>query len=111
MGLFGSVNVQAKGAEWYRSQVTAEELKLAQTGTTPAGQPLINYDAVYPIGHPKAGKPILKMLNVDTIVHTDLNAIITGPNKGRFPTGTFRANQTEPDRDRPFRRIHRDLSR
>ena len=84
MGLFGSVNVQAKGAEWYRSQVTAEELKLAQTGVTPAGQPLINYDAVYPIGHPKAGKPILKMLNVDTIVHTDLNAIITGPNKGRF---------------------------
>ena len=103
MGLFGSVNVQAKGAEWYRSQVTAEELKLAQTGVTPAGQPLINYDAVYPVGHPKAGKPILKMLNVDTIVHTDLNAIITGPNKGRFPAGTFRANQTEPDRDRPFR--------
>ena len=53
MGLFGSVNVQAKGAEWYRSQVTAEELKLAQTGITPAGQPLINYDAVYQMDIPR----------------------------------------------------------
>jgi hypothetical protein len=103
MGLFGSVNVEAKGAEWYRSQVTNEELKLAQTGTTAGGQPIINYDAVYPLGHPKAGKPILKMLSGDTIVHTDLNAIITGPNKGRFPAGTFKLNQTEPDRERPFR--------
>ena len=102
-GLFGSVNVEAKGAEWYRSQVTQDDMKLAQTGTTPGGQPVINYDAVYPIGHPKAGKPILKMLNGDTIVHTDLNAIITGPNKGRFPAGTFKFNQTEPDRERPFR--------
>ncbi|HEU4837663.1 MAG TPA: hypothetical protein VFS90_24750 [Pyrinomonadaceae bacterium] len=103
MGLFGSVNVEAKGAEWYRSQVTNEDMKLAQTGTTAGGQPIINYDAVYPVGHPKAGKPILKMLNGDTIIHTDLNAIITGPNKGRFPTGTFTLNQTEPDRERPFR--------
>ncbi|HEX3186057.1 MAG TPA: hypothetical protein VHQ94_14760 [Pyrinomonadaceae bacterium] len=102
-GLFGSVNVEVKGAEWYRSQVTADDMKLAQTGTTAGGQPIINYDAVYPLGHPKAGKPILKMLNGDTIIHTDLNAIITGPNKGRFPTGTYRVNQTEPDRDRPFR--------
>ncbi|HEX6043412.1 MAG TPA: hypothetical protein VFZ22_02900 [Pyrinomonadaceae bacterium] len=102
-GLFGSVNVEPKNAEWYRSQLTAADMKLAQTGTTPGGQPIINYDAVYPVGHPKAGKPIIKMLNGDTIVHTDLNAIITGPNKGRFAAGTFRANQTEPDRDRPFR--------
>ena len=43
------------------------------------------------------------MLNGDTIVHTDLNAIITGPNKGRFPAGTYKPNQTEPDRERPFR--------
>src|SRR6185369_12020501 len=91
-GLFGSVNVEQKGAEWYRSQVTEADLTLAKTGTTAGGQPIINYDAVYPTGHPKAGQPILKMLNVDTIVNTDLNAIITGPNKGRFPTGTYRAN-------------------
>ena len=102
-GLFGSVNVEQKGAEWYRSQVTAADLNLAKTGTTPGGQPVINYDAVYPTGHPKAGQPILKMLNVDTIVNTDLNAIITGPNKGRFPTGTYRPNATNPDRDKPFR--------
>ncbi len=102
-GLFGSVNVEAVGAEWYRSQVTQAELALATTGTTLKGQPIINYDAVYPVGHPKAGKPILKMLNGDTIEHTDLNAIITGPNKGRFPAGTFKPNQTEPDRERPFR--------
>src|ERR1041385_4779106 len=102
-GLFGSVNVEQKGAEWYRSQVTAADLNLAKTGTTPGGQPVINYDAVYPTGHPKAGQPILKMLNVDTIVNTDLNAIITGPNKGRFATGTYRANATNPDRDKPFR--------
>src|SRR5688572_21169434 len=39
-GLFGSVNVEPKGAEWYRSQVTAEDMALAKTGTTPAGQPI-----------------------------------------------------------------------
>src|ERR1043165_2904260 len=55
-GLFGSVNVEAKGAEWYRSQVTAEDMNLAKTGTTPGGQPIINYDAVYPAGHPRAGQ-------------------------------------------------------
>ncbi len=102
-GLFGSVNVEQQGAEWYRSQVTAADLTLAKTGTTAGGQPIINYDAVYPVGHPRAGQPILKMLNGDTIVNTDLNAIITGPNMGRFPTGTYRPNATNPDRDKPFR--------
>src|ERR1700752_1229126 len=102
-GLFGSVNVERQGAEWYRSQVTAADLNLAKTGTTPGGQPIINYDAVYPVGHPRAGQPILKMLNVDTIVNTDLNAIITGPNKGRFPTGTPRPTPPNRNRDKPFR--------
>lgn len=102
-GLFGSVNVEPRGAEWYRSQVTQADLALAKTGTTAKGQPIINYDAVYPVGHAKAGKPILKMLNGTTIIATDLNAIITGPNKGRFPAGTYRPNATEPDREQPFR--------
>jgi len=102
-GLFGSVNVEPAGAEWYRSQLTAADMALAKTGTTTGGQPILNYDAVYPVGHPRAGQPIIKMLSGDTIVNTDLNAIITGPNKGRFPTGTYRQNATEPDRDRPFR--------
>ncbi len=111
MGLFGSVNVQVKNAEWYRSQLTREELEMAtekNTDGTPkktaAGQPIINYDAVYPAGHSRAGQPILKMLDANNnIVHSDLNAVITGPNKGRFPAGTYRPNAVEPDRDQPFR--------
>jgi hypothetical protein len=104
MGLFGSVNVEQRGAEWYRSQLTQADMALATTGMTPGGQPIINYDAVYPVGHPKAGKPILKMLDgTTTIVSTELNAIITGPNKGRFPAGTYPPNKTEPDREQPFR--------
>jgi len=103
MGLFGSVNVEVRGAEWYRSQLTAADLKLATTGQTPGGQPIINYDAVYPAGHPRAGTPILKILNNGEIIHSDLNAVITGPNKGRFPAGTYRQNAILPDRDQPFR--------
>ena len=111
MGLFGSVNVELKGAEWYRSQVTAEEMSLAtvkNTDGTPkktaGGQPIINYDAVYPAGHARAGQPILKMLDANNnVVHTDLNAVITGPNKGRFPAGSYKPNPVEPDRDQPFR--------
>ncbi|HEV2704918.1 MAG TPA: hypothetical protein VGV59_03280 [Pyrinomonadaceae bacterium] len=116
MGLFGSVNVEPKGAEWYRSQVTAAELDLATKknadGTkklTPGGQPVIDYSAVYPAGHARAGQPILKMTDANlNIVHSDLNAIITGPVndpvlKGRFPAGTYRPVATSPDRDQPFR--------
>ena len=97
-GLFGSVNVEPRGAEWYRSQVTAAEMAAATVknpdGTpkkTPGGQPILDYSK-------------FKMLDVNNnIIATDLNAIITGPNKGRFPAGTYRPNATEPDRDRPFR--------
>jgi len=110
MGLFGSVNVEPKGAEWYRSQVTAAEMRFATKSTlapasgATAGQPVICYDAVYPTGHPRAGQPVLKMLSEKgEIIHSDLNALITGPNKGRFPAGTFRANAVEPDREQPFR--------
>lgn len=109
-GLFGTVNVQVARAEWYRSQVTADDLKLATKKDaagnllkTPAGQPIIDYNAVYPTGHKYAGLPILKMLNNGELVHTDLNAIITGPNAGRFPAGTFKPNATEPDREQPYR--------
>ena len=103
-GLFGAVNVEPKGAEWYRSQLTAADLALATAGTNPNGTPKINYDAVYPAGHPRAGKPILKILDASNkIVHSDLNAVITGPNKGRFPAGTYPKVAIEPDRDQPFR--------
>ncbi len=109
-GLFGTVNVQVASAEWYRSQVTADELKLATKKDaagnllkTPAGQPIVDYNAVYPVGHKYAGKPILKMLQNGEIVHSDINAIITGPNAGRFPAGTFKPNPVEPDREQPYR--------
>src|SRR6185369_11537338 len=71
-GLFGSVNVEVRGAEWYRSQVTAAEMTAAKIGTTPGGQPILDYNK-------------FRMLDVNNnIIATDLNAIITGPNKGRF---------------------------
>jgi hypothetical protein len=107
-GLFGSVNVQASGARWFRSQVTAADLALATTGQTPDGHPIINYNAVYPAGHPRAGLPILSMLQGAEIVHTDINAIIAGSDpmgasRGFFPTGTFRSTPVNPNRDQPYR--------
>jgi hypothetical protein len=90
-GLFGSVNIEPRGAEWYRSQVTAADMAAATLGTTSRGQPRVDYDK-------------FKMLDANNnIVFSDLNAIITGPNRGRFPAGTYRPNATEPDRDQPFR--------
>jgi hypothetical protein len=109
-GLFGAVNVEPQGATWYRSQVTADDLALAtkkkrrkrKSGGgpmfTPAGHPIIDYDAKYPDGHPRAGLPILKMLNGTEIVHTDLTAIIAGPFADSYP-----ANPVYPNRDQAFR--------
>jgi len=178
-GLFGAITVQPKSAEWYRSQVTRQDLDLAtyrsnalatnmklkpkMTGgnqdtftangqtyklwvlTTsgqgpavntevtevnqaggPANQnggflktrdfhPIVNYQATYPpnstwpSGTPiPAGTPILAILNSNReIVHSDLTAIITGPNAGRFPKNSpdpvFLPNPTMPDRDEPYR--------
>ena len=109
-GLFGALNVQPNGAEWYRSQVSQQDLALAtkkngsgQPLKTTDGQPIIDYNAVYPGGstYPDgtpipANTPILKMLDANNnIVHSDLTAIITGPNAGRFP-GTSGVNNPEP---------------
>ena len=97
-GLFGAVNVEPVGAEYYRSDLTNADLRIATVGTAPTGQPLLNYDAVYPVGHPQAGTPVLKMLQGTEIVHSDLNAIITGPGRGNFPAGTYPPNPTlEPN--------------
>ncbi|MDQ1612722.1 MAG: manganese oxidase [Pyrinomonadaceae bacterium] len=104
-GLFGAVNVEPKGAEWYRSQLTRDEMLMATSGHTPGGQPIINYNAVYPWWHRYRGLPILKIMNKNRIiVHQDLNAIITGPDRGRFPAGTFKdIPVVAPNRDWPFR--------
>jgi hypothetical protein len=127
-GLFGAVNVQPAGAEWYRSQVTQKDLKLATTGLTADKHPIINYNATYPAGstYPDGSlippnTPILSMLDSNlNIVHTDLTAMITGPKYGRFtqpevncdaaagvtPPGVdplFCKNPASPDRRQPYR--------
>jgi hypothetical protein len=143
-GLFGALNVQPTGAEWYRSQVTQQDLSLATkkgTGGQPLrtadGQPIIDYNAVYPAGskYPDGtpippNTPILNMLvklpdGTFNTIHSDLTAIITGPNAGRFPGSTgvnnpeppcnaanngsgatdpiFCANPSAPDRKQPYR--------
>jgi hypothetical protein len=120
-GLFGAVNVEPRGAEWYRSQLSQHELRLATRrgpngrllrtkceevgGRRPAcDQPVLNYEAVYPDWHRYRGQPILKILNRNyIIVHSDLTAIITGPGRGKFPAGTYLPVAVSPNRDWPFR--------
>jgi hypothetical protein len=187
-GLFGAVNVENKGSQWYRSQVTEQDLALAATGSTQSNgkyYPLIDYEAVYPtvetrkpaeqlslttqdgttkatmttlasntgfiaedagktligqkgkaiigkvfadgsaevsvteafdseippytwkiegtVPHPLAGTPILNMLNRSEIVHSDLNAIITGPGLGAFASKQEPNNAIYPGRTDPFR--------
>src|SRR5690606_5570429 len=71
---------------------------------TPAGHPIIDYDAVYPTGHKFAGLPILRMLDANNeIVHADLTAIITGPNLGEFPPGTYPDVEGLRNRTKPVR--------
>ncbi len=102
-GLFGAVNVEPPGAEWYRSQVTYNDMEMATTSSG-SSLPTIDYAAVYPAGHRFAGQPILKMLDDNNeIVHSDLNAIITGPNRGYFAPDTYTDNPIYPDREQPFR--------
>jgi len=120
-GLFGAINVEPKGAAFYRSQVTEEELRLATTGQTSDGHPVIDYEAKYPSSEPwiaegKAGLPILNMLNGTELVHSDLNAAIAyGGSTGKitanglFPQSTYPLestgvrNPTVPTRLEPFR--------
>ena len=104
--------VEPAGAEYYRSQVTADDLFFATTATTADGHPVINYAAVYPATDPrtglplpaiKAGHPVLKMIESGKIIYSDLNAIITGLNAGRFAAGTYNSTPVNPDRNQPFR--------
>ena len=122
-------------AEWYRSQVTEQDMCLAQpedhydyqaSSLFPRGLcttkeefrdqlPVIDYQAVYPAGHPSAGLPILNMARQITddryeLIHSDLTALITGPGTGNFPPlatplqpPSLRPVYSYPDRDRPYR--------
>jgi manganese oxidase len=123
-GLFGAINVEPKAALIHRSQITEEEMRLATTGTTSLGQPIINYEATYPNGTPwstegKSGLPIINVLCTtavrgkcvaNEIVHSDINAVISGPNAdGTFPPSTYplesvgKRNPTVPNRLEAFR--------
>ena len=190
-GLFGAVNVENHGAQWYRSQVTEQDLALAATNFTMSDgkyYPVINYDAVYPnvetrkpteeltltvntvpnsthiatmskltsnvgfvltdigktlvgtfgsatidtvlpdgsanvtltgtyinplppytwkiegtVAHPYAGVPILNMQSGGNIVHSDVNAIITGSGLGPFSKTDEPDNKIYNDRTDPFR--------
>jgi manganese oxidase len=118
-GLFGQIIVEPKGARIYRNTVTEPELRLAtrtasRTGAscprlgdpvpgsnrdryclTAGGHPVLNYEAVYPNGNPwnqegKAGRTILNMIQNNRIVHTEVDAVIAGPNAdGSFPASTY----------------------
>src|SRR5262252_341372 len=97
-GLFGSVNVEPEGAEYYRSEVTNADLRAATQTTMPSGQPMLDYDAVFPPLSPRAGTPVLNMVQNNEIMFSDLNAIITGPGRSNFPAGTYPPNPTlEPN--------------
>jgi len=136
-GLFGQLIVEPRGARIYRSQVFEEELRLAADADrdgalgageiTPLGQPVIRYEAAYPVEEPwasegKAGLPILNMINPanNEIVHSEINAVIAGPcagvdaaagcgGVGHFPKSTYplesqgKRNPTVPNRLQPFR--------
>lgn len=83
LGLFGSINVQPKGAKWYRSQVNEEELAQAGIGETQFHQPIIDYEATFKSGLRK-DEPILNMLKCSNtkhrknceLIYSDLNAVI-----------------------------------
>ena len=77
LGLFGSVNVEPKGARWYRSQVTYEELQAARRTTPGDRHPYsaVDYDRERTVDG--RSKPILGMLDRENrIVSTDLNAVV-----------------------------------
>jgi hypothetical protein len=62
---------------------------------TLAGQPVLNYEATYPSTAPwtaegKSGRTVLNMIQNNQIVHTEVDAVIAGPNPdGSFPASTY----------------------
>ncbi len=82
-GLFGAVNVEPRGSNWYRSQVTHAELQRAKKSDG-AAHPYsrIDYDGAVQAD----GTPLLAMLNgKNEIIHSDLNAVVVLPEKGVKP--------------------------
>ncbi|RWU17149.1 hypothetical protein DM813_27695 [Pseudomonas alkylphenolica] len=114
-GLFAQVVVLPKGGRAYHNTVTEEDMRLATRGRTPAGQPVIDYEARYPVSEPwitegKAGKPILNMVDGSEIIASNADALVMGPNAdGSFPPTTYplesqgKRNPSLPNRLEPFR--------
>ncbi len=114
-GLFAQVVVLPKGGRAYHNTVTEEDMRLATRGRTPAGQPIIDYEARYPVRAPwiaegKAGKPILNMVDGSEIIAGNADALVMGPNAdGSFPPSTYpleshgKRNPSLPNRLEPFR--------
>ncbi len=106
-GLFGVINVEPRGSVWYRSQLTSRELDMVTGFSDALGNRQIKYNELYPLGHPFAGLPVVKILDTgNNIVHSDLNAIIDQIPPGTYPKVAAAApdnNGVERSRDDPFR--------
>ncbi|MCU0074958.1 hypothetical protein N8H71_25470 [Pseudomonas koreensis] len=114
-GLFGQVVVVPKSGRTYRNTLTEEEMRLATTGRTPAGHPIVDYQARYPQREPwvregKAGTPIISMVDGNEIISSESDAIVMGSNAdGSFPSSTYplesvgKRNPAIPNRLEPFR--------
>jgi hypothetical protein len=140
-GLFGAVNVEPVASDWYRSQLTRQEMDWATPAeelldtngdgvatleegfvdtnedgvwnehrTTPGGQPMLDYFAVYPAeaGLGKVGRPIVSITQPFTgpdgstwyeIVHSDLNAIIDDRDHPYPPNDAYPTRGDEPFRE------------
>jgi hypothetical protein len=79
-GLFGAVNVESEGSEWYRSAVRESDLKRAQAQAKPPAK--INYEATY-----DDGTPVLNLLKkiddskpIYQLVYSPLDAIVVDKN-------------------------------
>lgn len=78
-GLFGAVNVENKGSQWFRSQVTEQDMALAATGSTQSNgkyYPVINYDAVYPtVETRKPSEQLILATNPDGITQATMTTL------------------------------------
>ena len=129
-GLWAVLNVNAKGAAFYRSTLSNEDLQLVTTGTSATGHPIIDYEARYENIPPwslegKGGRPIVNMFDGLELVQTAIDAIVayggmdlvmeapgTGihaSDVGHFPEEIYplesvgARNPTVPNRLEPFR--------
>ncbi|MBV9250624.1 MAG: hypothetical protein JO227_15425, partial [Acetobacteraceae bacterium] len=123
-GMFGSVVVQPRSAEWYRSQVTKADLDAATVGRSADGHPKLDYGALRKEADGSC-TPVLRMVDVryqldssgncaasgsDLVTYYgDLTALVTGPTAGAFPATDnappFNHNPVAPNRHEPYREV------